>query len=60
MGKEIKTQYCYVCGNEFQGVDPDTCCSGFMCGCMGMPTDPSQIVCSSECYDKLMNPEKTN
>lgn len=49
--------YCYVCGNQFLGIEPDRCCGGNMCGCMGMPTDPSQIVCSNECYDQLMKPK---
>jgi len=44
---------CMVCDKEFQGKEPQMCCSGVECGCMGMPTEP--IVCSQECYDKLMN-----
>ena len=41
---------CDICGTE---IDVQMCCSGYMCGCQGMPTEPP--VCSSECYDKYMN-----
>ena len=41
---------CIVCGNE---IEITMCCSGRDCGCMGQPTEPP--VCSSECYDELMN-----
>lgn len=43
---------CEVCGKEFLGEPPIMCCSGKECGCMGLPIDP--IVCSDECYDKIM------
>jgi len=46
---------CMVCGKDFKGPAPLMCCSGRECGCMGLPTEP--IVCSNECYDKLMNHE---
>jgi hypothetical protein len=42
---------CMVCGEEFEGEEPVTCCSGRDCGCMGLPIEP--IVCSNECYDNL-------
>lgn len=29
------------------------CCSGYMCGCRGLPDWPA--VCSQECNDKFMN-----
>jgi hypothetical protein len=41
---------CEICETE---IEIHICCSGYMCGCMGMPTEPP--VCSSECYDKLMD-----
>lgn len=50
------TLNCMVCHTEFIGDEPQMCCSGRDCGCMGMPTDP--IVCSTECYDKLTNRTK--
>lgn len=37
--------YCMVCGVE---IEVHMCCSGYMCGCMGMPTEPP--ICSEECY----------
>lgn len=42
---------CMSCGEEFEGEEPKMCCSGYMCGCMGMPIDP--IVCSIDCYYHL-------
>jgi hypothetical protein len=44
------------CGEEFLGEEPKMCCSGYMCGCMGQPIDP--IICSEECYDKVINKHK--
>lgn len=42
--------FCIVCGFE---IEVNICCNGYMCGCMGQPTEPP--VCSEECYDELMN-----
>ena len=41
---------CMVCGENYIDDEPQMCCSGRDCGCMGMPIDP--LVCSPECYDK--------
>jgi len=46
--RQMKAE-CDICGTE---IDVQMCCSGYMCGCQGMPTEPP--VCSSECYDKYM------
>lgn len=54
--KKLVELNCMVCGKEFWGKEPTMCCSGRECGCMGMPTEP--IVCSEECYDKLMNKQE--
>ena len=43
--------YCEICGTVIP--EPQMCCDGRECGCMGKPVDPP--VCSEECYDKLMN-----
>lgn len=43
---------CMFCGQTWLGPEPQYCCSGRDCGCMGMPVDP--IVCSEECYDNLL------
>lgn len=56
MPDKIVTLSCMVCGTEFQGEEPLMCCSGRECGCMGMPVDP--IVCSGECFEKLINRTK--
>lgn len=45
--------YCEICGTE---IEVRICCNSFDCGCGGFPVDPP--VCSSECYDKLMNKNK--
>lgn len=49
--KRIVICQCMVCGEKFKGEEPKMCCSGYMCGCMGLPIDP--IICSEECYNKL-------
>lgn len=43
---------CWICQKEMDDYEPEMCCSGFECGCMGLPTNPP--VCSKECWDKLM------
>lgn len=47
---------CMVCGEKFMGPEPKMCCSGRDCGCMGLPVEP--IVCSKECYEKGIPPQK--
>lgn len=45
---------CMVCHKSLpDDYDPKMCCSGYDCGCRGMPTNPP--VCSDECWEKLMN-----
>lgn len=46
-------QTCMTCKKEFFGQDAQYCCNGSMCGCMGQPVEP--VVCSAECYNKLVN-----
>lgn len=53
---ELVDLYCMVCGGEFKGEPPKMCCSGRDCGCLGQPIEP--VVCSEECYNKIMNHEK--
>lgn len=55
-GKEEVELSCVVCGMKFMGPEPQMCCSGRDCGCMGLPIEP--IVCSKECYDKGIPPQK--
>jgi hypothetical protein len=40
---------CMVCGEDL-GYEPQMCCSGHQCGCMGMPVDPP--ICSKECHEE--------
>lgn len=54
-GKEVELS-CMVCGTKFMGPEPKMCCSGRDCGCMGLSIDP--IVCSKECYEKGIPPQK--
>lgn len=45
-----------TCGKE---IEITMCCSGYECGCMGLPTEPP--FCSEECYEKyLINNVKDN
>lgn len=41
---------CIVCGGELD-FEPQMCCSGKDCGCMGLPIDPP--ICSEECWEKF-------
>lgn len=41
---------CLQCKKEFDFVAV-YCCSGYECGCYGMPIDPP--LCSKECEDKF-------
>ena len=54
--KNLVCLNCMVCGNSFMSKEPQTCCSGRDCGCMGQPIEP--VVCSPDCYQKLMNKDK--
>lgn len=49
-------QICMSCKQKFFGQDPQYCCNGSMCGCMGQPVEP--VVCSEECYHELVNKHK--
>lgn len=46
-------QSCMSCNKEFFGHDPQYCCNGNMCGCIGQPIEP--VVCSEKCYHELVN-----
>ena len=39
--------YCLICSKPLPDYEPTFCCSGFECGCQGMPTEP--WCCSVEC-----------
>ena len=51
MSKTVECD-CMLCGKPLIDYEPDMCCNGFMCGCMGLPNTPP--VCSDECWDALM------
>ena len=38
---------CLICGKPVLDYEPQMCCSGRECGCMGQPVEP--CVCSIEC-----------
>lgn len=46
---------CLEC-NEAEIPEPELCCSGHMCGCMGLPIDPPYC---DECREKLIKPKAT-
>jgi hypothetical protein len=58
MERKIVKLNCMVCNKEFEGEEPIVCCSGFECGCMGLPNEP--VVCSVKCYDVIMKKGNNN
>ena len=42
---------CIICGKSMPDFEPQMCCSGFDCGCRGLPVEPP--ICSEECFNKL-------
>jgi hypothetical protein len=45
--------FCMMCDKSLgPNYKPAMCCSGFDCGCRGMPTNPP--ICSDKCWDALM------
>ncbi|GBF73157.1 hypothetical protein PA598K_01442 [Paenibacillus sp. 598K] len=46
---------CIVCGVDVPDYEPEMCCSGYMCGCMGLPIEPP--ICSKECTEKAFGGE---
>lgn len=42
---------CVICGKPCAEYEPEFCCSGFECGCQGMPIEP--CVCSERCWDAV-------
>lgn len=43
---------CLICQRPVYDYEPERCCNGQECGCMGQPTNP--CVCSDECDNALM------
>lgn len=47
---------CVICKIEVPDYEPEYCCSGMQCGCMGAPIEP--CVCrKKECLDKVFGGE---
>lgn len=42
---------CFVCGVDVPDYEPEYCCDGRECGCMGMPIEPP--LCSKSCSEKV-------
>ena len=53
---ENKGEHCENCGEFVEGFEYEYCCSGYMCGCMGLPIEP--CVCSGDCYEELFGKRK--
>ncbi len=51
MSKTVECD-CMMCQKPLENYDPQMCCGGFDCGCMGLPTNPP--ICSEECWDALI------
>lgn len=44
---------CMICDTTLSDdYEPGMCCSGYECGCQGMPTNPP--ICSQVCWDKML------
>ena len=48
---------CLICGKPVPDYEPQMCCSGRECGCMGQPIEP--CVCSIECEQAIYTCEGT-
>ena len=44
---------CMICEKPLESYEPEICCEGHECGCMGQPVNPP--ICSNECWDRLMS-----
>lgn len=50
---ESEQYSCMNCGKDYWTTQKTVmCCSGLMCGCMGMPIEP--MCCSKKCEDEIM------
>ena len=43
---------CICCNEEINNYEPEMCCSGIECGCLGLPINPP--VCSTECEEIIL------
>lgn len=42
---------CGECEKDFMGPEPEFCCNGQDCGCMGLPIHPDSVYCEA-CLEK--------
>lgn len=49
---EIVIWPCIICQKPVPDFEPEYCCDGRDCGCLGQQIQP--CVCSDRCYDALM------
>jgi hypothetical protein len=49
----VRGDCCLICGKPVPDYVAEMCCSGFECGCRGVPTNP--CTCSGECDDALFD-----
>jgi hypothetical protein len=56
VGAEGEFYYnCLICQRPVEDYEPEMCCSGSGCGCMGQPTEP--CICSKKCAGALFKIE---
>ena len=54
MNKEKNITKCLCCDNFVEDYEPDFCCSGFECGCQGLPIWPPLCEeCESNFYKNI-------
>ncbi len=46
-------EQCIICGKEVPDYEPEMCCSGNECGCLGVPIEP--CLCSVRCGNALFD-----
>lgn len=44
---------CLICRKPVDDYEPEMCCGGFECGCMGQPLNP--CVCSQRCCEAIFS-----
>ncbi|RJE88606.1 hypothetical protein D3P07_11465 [Paenibacillus sp. 1011MAR3C5] len=49
--QHIYNTKCIVCDAQVYDYEPQMCCDGRECGCMGKPLEPP--LCSTECEEKV-------
>lgn len=55
MSDQSQTTPCLICDKPVRSYEPQYCCNGYECGCLGRPTNP--CICSDRCHDALQDPD---